>query len=636
MNVGKKSSSSKRTASQAAAGKNAGLLPSPLRSKPKAQTIDPTQWNLAQQLLQAGELHHAQQLVDQMLAALPDEPNALNLRAVIAARLNQFDVAEAAWRNLLRRNPRHVNVRSNLGGLLLVTGRLEEAVTELRQTVADAPDMVSAHTNLGVALDRLGRKDEALASYERSLALDPNPLTLFNIGNLLQDQQDHAEAHQKYRQALAIDPTLGDAFGNLVLTQHYLPYFDPAVNRDTARHYAATLAPGTARPSFRSVSGPLRVGMVSADLRTHSVAHFLGAVLAHIDPGRIELHAYSNGEVEDATTARLRRCFVGWQKIDTLSDREAAQRIRDDGIDVLIDLSGLTARHRQGLFAWLPAPLQVSWLGYFSTTGNAAIDYVLADPTSVPASEEALFVEKVWRLPQIRYCFTPPEHAPPVAPLPASRQGHFTFASFQTLPKINERVLRCWSRILAGVPGARLRIQNSQMDTPRMRSRFEDQLRRHGLPRDRVDLVGAQARETYLASHAGADIVLDTFPYPGGTTTAEALWMGVPTLTLALPGMLGRQGEAILKALALDEWITRTEDDYVAQAVAWGNAGPEKLQQLAELRQGLRERALRSPLFDAGQFARDFEQALWGMWSAASGTRRDPTATTSTASSTST
>ena len=380
--------------------------------KPRAQAIDPAAWAQAQQLLQQGELQQAQQVVDGMLAAVPDEPNALNLKALIAARLNQFDVAESAWRSLLRRNPGHANVRSNLGALLLLTGRLEDAVTELRQTVADAPDMVSGHTNLGVALERLGREDEALASYERSLALDRNPLTLFNIGNLLQGQQDYAEAHQRYRQALAIDPTMGDAFGNLVMTQHYLPYFDPAINRDTARHYGATLARGAARPAFRTPDS-LRVGMVSADLRQHAVAHFLGAVLAHLDPARMQLHAYSNSAVQDETTARLRRFFAGWRQIDTLNDRQAAECIRDDGIDVLIDLSGLTAGHRQGLFAERPAPLQLSWLGYFSTTGNPAIDCVLADPTTVPAGEESLFVEKVWRLPEIRYCFTPPEPAPP-------------------------------------------------------------------------------------------------------------------------------------------------------------------------------------------------------------------------------
>ena len=584
--------------------------------KPRAQAIDPAAWAQAQQLLQQGELQQAQQVVDGMLAAVPDEPNALNLKALIAARLNQFDVAESAWRSLLRRNPGHANVRSNLGALLLLTGRLEDAVTELRQTVADAPDMVSGHTNLGVALERLGREDEALASYERSLALDRNPLTLFNIGNLLQGQQDYAEAHQRYRQALAIDPTMGDAFGNLVMTQHYLPYFDPAINRDTARHYGVTLARGAARPAFRTPDS-LRVGMVSADLRQHAVAHFLGAVLAHLDPARMQLHAYSNSAVQDETTARLRRFFAGWRQIDTLNDRQAAECIRDDGIDVLIDLSGLTAGHRQGLFAERPAPLQLSWLGYFSTTGNPAIDGVLADPTTVPAGEESLFVEKVWRLPEIRYCFTPPEPAPPVAPLPARRAGHITFGSFQTLPKINERVLHCWARILAGAPSARLRIQNSQMDTPRMRARLESQLQAHGLPSERVHLVGGQTREAYLASYAGVDIVLDTFPYPGGTTTAEALWMGVPTLTLALPGMLGRQGEAIMKSLALDDWVTRSEDDYVAQAVAWGNAAPDGIEQLAELRHDLRERALRSPLFDAPRFASHFEQALWDMWTAA-------------------
>ena len=609
----------KRPGAKRVTGSGSPIRATHLLMQQAASPINPRDWDEAQQHLQTGELHRAQQVVDRMLAGAPDEPNVLNLKAIIAARLNQFDAAEAAWRHLLRRNPRQTNARSNLGALLVTMGHLDEAIAELRQTLVDDPSMTTAHTNLGVALDRVGQQEEALRSYERAVALEPrNAQTLFNIGKLLQDQHDSAGAHARYLQVLALDPSHGNAFGNLLLTQHYSPVFDPAVNRDTARHHASRQPAAMAWRRALAQEGPLRVGFVSADLRNHSVAHFLVGPLTHIDRSRVRLYAYSNSAVDDWMTGQLRTLLDGWQQIDTLSDREAADLVRRDEIDVLIDLSGWTAGHRQGLFALRPAPLQVAWLGYFSTTGHAAVDYVLADPVSVPSAEENLFIEKVWRLPAIRYCFTPPPHVPAVGALPAMTAGYVTFASFQTLPKINARVLQCWSRILSAAPKARLRIQNAQLDISRMRSYFEDQLRLHGLPRERVVLVGPQARDDYFSAYDKVDVVLDTFPYPGGTTTAEALWMGVPTLTLALPGMLGRQGEAIMGTLDMPSWITHTESEYVARAASWGNADAHRLGELSELRRAMRERAARSPLFDAKRFAHDLEDALWGMWTAAS------------------
>lgn len=575
----------------------------------------------AEQRRQSGELHPARELVDHALARWPHDTQALNIKAVLAAQLGELNLAEATWRDLLKRDPTHPDARSNLGRLMQLSSRYEEALELLQKAVKDRPNHADAHMNLGVTFDHLGRYSEALASYERCLALQPrNAQAVFNIGKLLQDQQDFVRAHAHYREALVLDPAHQGAsanLANLAFIQHYLPDFDPAFNRETARQFSTQLRPRTVPLAPRRVNaGPLRVGLVSADLRTHPVGYFLQSVLAHLDRSRLQLVAYSNSAHEDETTAVLKPHFGAWRHIHALNDTETSQQISDDQIDVLVDISGLSAGHRQGVFALKPARIQATWLGYFSTTGNPAIDYVLADAITVPTNEEAFFVERVWRLPDIRYCFTPPHPAPSVTLLPAKLQGHVTFGCFQTLPKINDRVLRCWAAILKEAPTARLRIQNAEMDTSTTRACLEQRLQTFGFPQERIELVGAQSRSEYLASYACVDIVLDTFPYPGGTTTAEALWMGVPTLSLAQPGMLGRQGEAMLYAVGLKDWVTCSERDYIDTAVAWANGGLDLWESLATLRSKLRERASVSPLFDATRFARHLEDAFQGMCNA--------------------
>lgn len=265
--------------------------------------------------------------------------------------------------------------------------------------------------------------------------------------------------------------------------------------------------------------------------------------------------------------------------------------------------------------------MQVSWLGYFASTGVPGMDYLLADQVSVPPSHREHFTETVWYLPDTRLCFTPPAAHARLAPtpLPALRNGHITFGSFQNVFKLNDAVLALWGRIFHSLPQARLRLQNRQMNSPALRAHLQQRLARVGIAQQRLTIVGDMPMEEYLAAHADIDIILDTFPYPGGTTTCEALWMGVPTLTLAGGTLLARQGASLLTAAGLDDWIAGNEDDFVARTLAHAT----DINRLTQLRSGLRQKIIASPLLDAPRFALHLENALHGMWQQKQGSKSE-------------
>jgi len=355
------------------------------------------------------------------------------------------------------------------------------------------------------------------------------------------------------------------------------------------------------------------MGFVSADLRSHPVGYFLESVLAALSTvaaDRLAVHAYANQRQNDDVSVRLRQTCAAWLGVADLDDAALAQRIHSDGIDVLVDLSGHTRNNRLSMLAWKPAPVQVSWLGYCGTTGVDLVDAFLADPWIAPADIEPDYVERIVRLPECFLCFTPPAGPMIVGPSPALSDRAIHFGCFNQLAKINEEVVAVWAKILRAVPGSRLLLQSLALQDPAIRRGVAERFGRHGIDAARLGLQPAQGREDYLAAYHQVDIALDPFPYPGGTTTLEALWMGVPVLTLPGSTALSRQGLSVLQNLGLADWVANDADDYVARAVRHA----ADLRALAQLRQGLRQRLLDSPLCDAVSFAGHFEQALRGLW----------------------
>lgn len=480
--------------------------------------------------------------------------------------------------------------------------------------------------NVGRAALGLGDLTRARRALEAALQADPNFAEAeMELGKLWLELGNESDALTHFNRALELDPRNHAALSGLIFLHNYLGSETQARIYQRARQYAALLlesasasasAAEQARQPWANTAGSepervLRVGVVSGDLRNHSVGLFFQTVaesLAGLDG--LERFAYPTTIKADAVTARIRAGFDHWTPIARLTDDEAAQRIRADGIDILIDLSGHTGYHRLGVFARKPAPVQVTWLGYFGTTGLSQIDYLLAGPWDVPANEEADFSEAIWRLPHTRLCFSPPSAAVDVGPLPAIRNGHVTFACFSNLRKVTDRVLALWAQILAGSDDARLLLKNAQLDSEQVRQAVTRRFAALGIGPERLILQGPSGFETYLQTYNQVDIVLDTFPYTGGTTTAQSLWMGVPVLTRAGDRLLARQGEGMLRVLGLDDWVAPNDAGYVQRALQQA----AYTQTLAALRAGLRERMAGSPLMDAPLFAADLAAALRGMW----------------------
>ncbi len=350
--------------------------------------------------------------------------------------------------------------------------------------------------------------------------------------------------------------------------------------------------------------------MVSGDLRNHPVGYFLEGVLSQLYSSSIELLAFSTSPKSDELTLRIKPYFKDWVSVYGLSDDQAAQAIHETAPHILIDLSGHTAHNRLQVFAYKPALVQVTWLGYFSTTGVAAMDYILAGPHLVPKDEENHFVEKVWRLPETSICFTSPDVQVDVSKLPALDNGFITFGCFNNLSKMNEQVVSVWSRILERVPGSILFLKTKQLADAAVIAEVIAAFGANGISENRLVLEGRSPRDEYFAAYHRVDIALDPFPFPGGTTSAEALWMGVPVLTLKGDRFISHQGESIAHNVGMSDWITEDSEDYLAKAQYFAS----DVQSLARLRSGLREQVLKSPLFDAKRFVKHFESAMWGMW----------------------
>jgi protein O-GlcNAc transferase len=537
----------------------------------------------------------------------------------INCRYANWSVAEGCFQKALQLHPGHTEFANALGQLLLQQGRTLEAAVCYKRAAQITPLDWASLNNLGLALHRLGDVYAAVAVFQKASLLGPeNAQVLCNLGGSFQISGDLKAAAESYRAALEVDPGYIDAHQNLLYALSSMADCSPYDYLAAAREFGACIA-AQAKPfskwtaSNASLDGrPLRIGLMSGDLRNHAVGYFLENVVMHIRPEKLVLVAYSNSNVEDELTLRIRPYFSEWNSVTGLSDTLLVEKIHLDKIDVLIDLAGHTAGNRLAVFAWRPAPVQLTWLGYWASTGVAEMDYILVDEVSVPKNAKTMFSEKLCYLPDTRYCFTPPvlDGLNTWTPLPANQDGYVTFGSFQVLSKMSGATLSAWSKVLAEVPHARLRLQNWQLAYPTARENLLLQLEKLGVQRDRVSVHGGSVRKEYLQAYSEVDVILDTFPFPGGTTTLEALWMGVPTVTLTGETLIARQGESILRCAGLENWVASSEEEYVSLA----REHVADLASLEVLRANLRTRVGASPLFDAASFADAFEQALLGMW----------------------
>jgi protein O-GlcNAc transferase len=568
--------------------------------------------NLGHVLKHLGRLEEAVVAYD---AAIRLQPDLLEAHANLGnalKKLGRLDDAVAAFNAALRIKPNDVETLRNLGIALTELGRLEDAVDAFTTVLRLKPDFADAYYSLAVALKYLLRLEEATVACNAALRLKPHDAhTHTALAMICLEEGRFGEVAAHLERALAAKPDYEIAWINRL----YLSTYDPATSAETRRemhaawaaafadrHFPAPLAHANAREPQRR----LKIGYVSPDFRTHSVAPFVAPLLRHHDRRNVEVYAYSAVRTPDAETARLRAMVDVWRPIRALNDDAAAALVRADGIDILIDLAAHTADNRLGLFARKPAPVQATWLGYGSTTGMKAIDWFVSDATIVPEGTESAFVERVWRLPNA-YAFEPQAALPDVAPAPARTNGFVTFGHFGRLARVTDDVLRVWARILARVPTARLALNTPPLGDAGVRARIAARFAQAGGDVARLDLWATRPQPKTWQAYGLIDVALDPFPVNAGATTFEALWLGVPVVSLRAAPPLGRMGQSILTAAGLEDWVAGDIDAYVERAV-------RAAEDPAGLRATLRSRLAASALLDAKTFTAHFETALRGMW----------------------
>jgi predicted O-linked N-acetylglucosamine transferase (SPINDLY family) len=596
----------------------------------------------------AGELGAAESLYRHVLSRAPNHAHARYLLGLLAEQVGRFDDARQLMESAVALKGDHCDALNALGRMLLAQSRVGEAIGYFERAVACRGDWSQTHYNLGTARLMSGDTDGAVAALRRAVELEPtfapalenlagalvatnqaeeaervldraleiapHAVTWNNLGHIRKSQGRLAEAIEAFRRAVEMEPgnpAMGD---NLLLAMNYHEGLSAqaifeAHLRWAGRHAEPLYANIAPHVNDRSPERRLRVGYVSPDFKMHPVGLFIEPVIEGHRAEHVEVFCYSDVASPDAVTQRLRDVTSGgWRDLKGASDEAVGRMIRADAIDILVDLAGHTARNRMLTFARKPAPVQVSWMGYVTTTGLATMDYGLSDQyLDPPGKHEPFRTETLVRLPRSYVCYKPLLDCPPVSELPAERNGFVTFACMNSFAKVTPQALSAWARVLDRVPGSRLVLhsdRSSHLDSVKRR------LAELELDVARVEFVGKRPLAEYFAAHNDFDIALDPFPHNGGTTTCDALHMGVPVVTLVGEHAVNRAGLSLLATVGLNELAAESIDQYVELAALLALDLPR----LAELRRTLRPRMQASPLMDATAFVRDLEDAYRWMW----------------------
>lgn len=605
----------------------------------------------ANEYYRRGDLYLAERLYREVLEDQPNNFEAYNNLGNILQDQGRTDEAISCYQKAIKLNPNFAGTYYNLGDALQDKGQLDEAIICYQKVIELDPAFSRAYNNLGVALEKKGEIDKAADYCEKAIALDPTFLeAYFNLGNALHDKGQFDKAIACYQKSLQYNPyhvgtytNLGNVFqsrGQLDKAEAcyrcaiQISPGDPApheallmsMNYDS-RHNAQSIfsehlqfAKHFEEPlshlipdhlNQRHSDRRLRIGYVSPDFRKHAVAYFIEPVLSTHNKKQFEVFCYSNAHLKDEVAKRFRGYADHWQEIAELSDENAAELIRNDGIDILVDLAGHTARNRILLFARKPAPVQVSWIGYLATTGLSAMDYkIVARYTDPPGVTEEYYTEELMRLPDCFLCYLPDKNSPQVGELPARVSGHITFGSLNNFSKVTPAVLSSWSALLNALPDSRLILKTKSLSDGATRRYATEMFAQTGIAAERISLLPWEPSPGHMETYTRIDIGLDTFPFNGGTTTCEAMWMGVPVITLAGQANASRMGVSLLSSVGLAGLIAGTPDEYVQIAVDLAS----DVERLQSLRKRLRGMMAHSPLTDAKRFTLNLENCYRKMW----------------------
>ncbi|HEY8747832.1 MAG TPA: tetratricopeptide repeat protein [Tepidisphaeraceae bacterium] len=572
----------------------------------------PQAYELALAHYQAGRHKDAEPILRQIFLQQPDHPDALHLAGLLSHQAGRSAPAADFIRRAILLNPINADYHNNLGLIVAGQGNTDESIAALKRAIALRPDFARAHNNLGTLYAEIRHWDPAIESFRRALAIDPEYAEAeSNLASALKETGHLDEAIESYQRAAQLrgDPRIAS---NLVYLLHFHPGYGPReiadAHREWNRAFAAPLA-GSIRSHTNDPSPdrPLRIGYVSPDFRQHPVGRFIAPLLEHHNRDQFQIFCYSDAQRPDELTHRLQRRANVWRNISGMPDEQLTEMIRADGIDILVDLTMHMEGNRLLTFARKPAPVQVTYLAYCGTTGLDAIDYRLSDPyLDPPGGDESVYSEKTVRL-QSYWSYEPPSEAPQVMPPPSASTGTVMFGCLNAFSKVTEPTLAAWARILAQTPQSRILIHSGEgLHRQKVRQRFAEA----GIDPARVEFIGRMAANEYFTQYNAIDVALDPFPYPGGTTSCDALWMGVPVVTLPGQTAVSRAGVSVLSTIGLPEFIARTVDDYVTIASQLALDVARR----THLRSSLRQRMINSPLMNSANFTRDVEAQMRDMW----------------------
>lgn len=572
--------------------------------------------NLGDTLRQLNRLDEARICLQAALDVDPVCPAAYNNLGIVHRRLGDNDAAIQCFQRALYLQPGNVNAANNLGNVLALTHRLDEAEVQFAQAACTDAQSLSAHNHMGLLRQRQGRLSEAEQEFQTAIQLDASyAIAHLNLGVLYLYEGRINEAQHCFRQAQRIKPQFAKAHSNLLISLGY----DPSVDLEElfAEHlrwqqqHAVDVPHITTHANSPQPLRRLRIGYVSIDFRSHPVASFIEPILKLRNHLQVEVVCYSDVPTPDVVTERLKKLADEWHNIAGMADAEVVERIQQDSIDVLVDLAGHTAGNRLTVFAQKPAPVQFSMLGYGNTTGLTTIDCRITDAICDPPEEPCRHTETLVRISAGSFTYAPPQTAPDVQPPPALKNRYVTFGSFNNLAKIGPEVIAAWAEILATIPNSRLRLKNGAFGDEKVRHRFQELFRQHHIPTERILFQGfVESKEEHLAAYHDVDVALDPFPYTGATTTCEALWMGVPVVTLRGANYVGRMSAGILNQTGYGYLTAASKPQYVSTAIGIAS----DVAQLSEIRGELRQQLQSSSLCQAEPVVVEIESAYRAAW----------------------
>jgi predicted O-linked N-acetylglucosamine transferase (SPINDLY family) len=566
---------------------------------------------------------------------------------VTALQQNKMGLAESLANQALSIDPKNAYANYILGAVLINKNHLKEAIRTLKKGLKSEPKNIGIHNLLGAAYQKNGDNREAILSFRACIKYEPNFYSAYNnLGVIYKSQGQYKDAILAYKQAVKINPDFGDALNNLAIMQKDLGYLDEAkdyfhqaiasgnctsnagsnyllclnyFNDLTAediffahRDWGSRISPqSTCKSNLKAGSKVRNIGYVSADFRAHSVSFFLLPLFKNHNIGEYSIYCYSTSKIEDHVTSQLRSFVTHWRDVASLQIDDFYDIVQKDEIDVLIDLSGHTGGNKLSLFAKKPAPMQITWLGYPNTTGLTQIDYRITDEVADPPSDARIHTEKLLFLQDGFLCFEGDKTIVASEVPPVVSNDYITFGSFNNLTKITHDVIDSWSRILLSVPNSILLLKAGRLNDNFVKQKVIDRFKRQGIPEKRLKLHGPIYNDRdHLLFYDRIDIALDTFPYNGTTTTFEALWMGVPVISMEMDRHASRVGKSILTRLELNNFVASSVDFYVEIAVSLSL----DIAQISSLKKELRLKMEASSLCDGEKFANNFEKALEQGW----------------------